>query len=153
MKPREGIFKLLMIIGLIVALLGLAGCSCKQGQSKLDCLGEKLNLVKEKVCEFNATESDTAQTGLNFISSVLPVVGTVVGVRIDAAQAKAALAQVINVAQKGGCMVLEDLQNALDFVNKLKGQYQELMAKKKMGAFAASMPDMKPLMLKAKMTK
>ena len=119
-----------LILMLAVLLAFTFACSCKQGQSTWDCFKENVGAIVEQVCGFNAVDSQTAQDGINFISAVAPMVGTIFGVSVNSEQAKAALNQVVNLAAKGGCMAAQDLQEALNFIDKLTDQYNQLVNSK-----------------------
>lgn len=121
-------FKVFLMVVLVFAFsIYVSACSCKQGQSTWDCFKENVGAIAEQVCGFNAVDSQVAQDGINFIGAIAPLVGPVFGVSVSADQAKETLTKVVDLAAKGGCLALTDLQQALAFVNKLTDQYNQLV--------------------------
>lgn len=101
----------------ILALVLVAGCA-------------GMATVTKKVCNFDLADSQEAQQALDLIATAAPVAGTLAGVPITKDQAETILAQVINAAQQGGCVLLTDLQNALAYFDTLVSGNKALAAKK-----------------------
>ena len=125
---------------------------CCAGQPLPDGTMEKsfsncVGLAAEKVCGFDAATSQEAQNSINFISMFAPLVN-VSGVSLSADTAKTILNQVVTAAQKGGCVLLKDLQQALQFFDALSTQVQTSQKRMKK---AMEVPDMTMLRVKARM--
>jgi predicted small secreted protein len=131
-QRRTGM-KRLLILAMVLAMV----MSC----STVSKVGQDVGVVAQKVCNFDVSMSQEAQAAMAFISVAAGIVGPIYGVPVTAGQALAILNTVSNASQTGACVLLSDLQNALDYFNALSTQYKEVQKTQK-GVRAVAIPSL-----------
>lgn len=112
--------KLVALFSWTLVLVALSGLLC--GCGTMGTVAQDVGVVAKKVCNFDVTTCTEAQLARQFIGANAPLVGTLVGVPITAAQAQLVFDTVANSAQTGLCVLLTDLQNAISFFDQLTAQ-------------------------------
>jgi predicted small secreted protein len=121
-----------ILVLLMVLTLVMVGCETMQR------VGETVNLVAQKVCNFDANMSSEAQMAMQFLSVASTVAGSVfLGTKFTAAQAMDVFNDIANASTTGACVFLEDFNGAMEYFNALSKQYKAQMAAKGKKDFVA----------------